>query len=192
VSVELGGAVGVAAVGALDGVILRRARVDDAADYAALMNDPAVYPGVLQLPWSDASVWRDRLAAPGGAAVPDLHLVAVYEHHVIGAAGLYVAAPHVRRRHAMTVWMTVAGPWQGRGVGTMLLGALCQHADRWVGALRLELTVYTDNAAAIALYRKFGFEIEGTHRAFAVRDGRYVDAHAMARLHPKPPAWSHA
>ena len=38
--------------------------------------------------------------------------------------------------------------------------------------LRIELTVYTDNAAAIALYRKFGFEIEGTHRAYALRDGR--------------------
>jgi len=49
------------------------------------------------------------------------------------------------------------------------------------------LTVYTDNAAAIALYRKFGFELEGTHRAYGLRDGRYADVHAMARLHPNPP-----
>ena len=53
--------------------------------------------------------------------------------------------------------------------------------------LRIELIVFTDNAAAIALYRKFGFELEGTHRAYALRDGRYVDALAMARLHPNPP-----
>jgi putative acetyltransferase len=49
------------------------------------------------------------------------------------------------------------------------------------------LTVYTDNAGAIALYRKFGFVDEGVHRAFALRDGVYVDALAMARLHPNPP-----
>ena len=45
----------------------------------------------------------------------------------------------------------------------------------------------SDNAAALRLYRKFGFEIEGTHRGFALRDG-IVDAYAMARLHPAPPA----
>jgi hypothetical protein len=32
------------------------------------------------------------------------------------------------------------------------------------------------NAAGIASYEKFGFEIEGTHRRFAFRDGEYVDA----------------
>jgi putative acetyltransferase len=52
--------------------------------------------------------------------------------------------------------------------------------------LCIELHVYTDNAAAIALYRKFGFEHEGTHRAYALRDGRCRHA-AMARLHPDPP-----
>ena len=31
------------------------------------------------------------------------------------------------------------------------------------------------------------FEIEGTYRGYAMRDGRYVDAYAMARLHPDPP-----
>jgi putative acetyltransferase len=41
-----------------------------------------------------------------------------------------------------------------------------------------------DNAAGIALYEKFGFEIEGTHRRFAFRDGEYVDAYSMARLKP--------
>ena len=66
--------------------------------------------------------------------------------------------------------------------------ALCDYADGWAQILRIELGVYTDNAPAIALYRAFGFEIEGTHRAYALRDGVYVDAHCMARLHPNPPA----
>jgi RimJ/RimL family protein N-acetyltransferase len=40
------------------------------------------------------------------------------------------------------------------------------------------------NATAIALYEKFGFEVEGTHRRFAFRKGEYVDAYSMARLKP--------
>ena len=40
------------------------------------------------------------------------------------------------------------------------------------------------NLAAMALYRKFGFTIEGTCRAYAFHDGQYVDAYLMARLNP--------
>ena len=64
------------------------------------------------------------------------------------------------------------------------MAALTEQADRWLGLRRIELTVWTDNAAAIALYERFGFEREGLHRAFALRDGEYVDALAMARLRP--------
>ena len=52
------------------------------------------------------------------------------------------------------------------------------------GVLRLELTVDTDNARALALYRKFGFQIEGTLRGYALGDGHYADVFTMARFHP--------
>jgi Dienelactone hydrolase and related enzymes len=65
--------------------------------------------------------------------------------------------------------------------------AMCDYADRWIGLLRLELSVYVDNDRAIALYRRFGFETEGRYRGYVLRDGVFVDAFAMARLHPAPP-----
>jgi putative acetyltransferase len=168
-------------------VQLRRARPSDAEDLAALMNDPAVYPGVLQLPFTGEDHWRKRLDEPGGAATADLHLVAVVDGRVVASAGVFAATPPVRRRHAMSLGIAIAGDWQGRGIGDQLMTALLRHADRWLGVLRLELTVWSDNARAIALYRRHGFEVEGTHRAYALRDGAYVDAIAMARLHPSPP-----
>ena len=75
----------------------------------------------------------------------------------------------------------------GRGVGNALLSELISLADNWLNLTRLELTVFCDNAAGLHLYGKLGFEIEGTHRAYALRNGVYVDSYSMARFHPSPP-----
>jgi putative acetyltransferase len=80
--------------------------------------------------------------------------------------------------------MSVRDDWQGRGIGTALMAAAVDLSDNWLNYTRLELTVYTDNAAALALYRRFGFEIEGTLRNYAFRGGRFIDAYTMARLAP--------
>ncbi|MBL8327264.1 MAG: GNAT family N-acetyltransferase [Rubrivivax sp.] len=156
-----------------------------------MMNDPLVFPGTMQLPYTEAAAWRTRLAEQsGGSAQMELHLAAVHDGRLIASAGLHPAGNAVRRRHAMGLGISVSGPWQGQGVGDLLMHALCEHADRWLGILRIELTVYADNARAIALYRRHGFETEGLMRAFALRDGAYVDTVAMARLRPGGPVAS--
>jgi ribosomal protein S18 acetylase RimI-like enzyme len=56
--------------------------------------------------------------------------------------------------------MAVARDWRGRGVGSALLAAGIDWA-RERGLHKLSLTVFPHNAAAIALYRTFGFVEEG-------------------------------
>jgi putative acetyltransferase len=63
---------------------------------------------------------------------------------------------------------------------------LLDAADNWLGIRRIQLTVYEDNAPAMHLYKRFGFVIEGKHQAYALRDGRYVDAYVMARISAPP------
>lgn len=87
----------------------------------------------------------------------------------------------------MNLGIAVASEAQGRGVGRALMQALCDWAVHWGQVLRIELTVFTDNVRAIALYRRFGFEQEGVHRGYALRNGRYADTYSMARLHPAQP-----
>lgn len=169
-------------------LLIRRATARDAAAFARTMGDAAVFPGTLQAPYTDETLWAARLAeslAPGKA---DLLLVAERDGQVVGSAGLHPVGASLRRRHAMMLGITVVGEAQGQGVGTALMQAMCDYADRWAQVLRIELDVFADNQRAIALYRKFGFEVEGTHRAYALRDGAYVDSLSMARLHPHPPA----
>lgn len=62
------------------------------------------------------------------------------------------------------------------------LQSVIDLADRWLNLSRLELSVYVDNAPAIALYEKCGFKREGRFERYAFREGSYADAIAMARV----------
>ena len=157
---------------------IRRAHPDDAEAIMAVYSSPRAMAGTLQLPFASAELWRRRLADQGQE---DFALVAEVKGEVVGNLGLHPAG-RARRRHAAGLGMAVRDDWQRRGVGTALMRAAIDLADNWLNYRRLELTVYTDNAAALALYRKFGFVVEGTLVAYAYRNGRYVDTYTMARL----------
>lgn len=168
-------------------ITVRRATTHDAAAMSRIMGEPGVLANLMQLPYSSEELWAARLAENALPGRLDLPLVAELGGQVVGCCGLHPAGPAARRRHVMMLGISVASAAQGCGVGSALMAAMCNYADRWMGVLRLELTVYADNEVAIRLYRKFGFEIEGLHRGYAMRDGAYVDAVAMARIHPNPP-----
>jgi putative acetyltransferase len=160
-------------------ITVRRAEVRDADTLCAIYASPKAMAGTLQLPFPSAELWRKRIAE---FPAEDYMLVAEANGDVVGNAGLHSMGRSARRRHVGYIGMAVRDDWQRKGVGTALMAAILDIADNWVGYRRLELTVYTDNEAAVALYRKFGFETEGTLREYSYRNGRYVDAYTMARL----------
>ena len=168
-------------------ISIRRATLTDAAAFARIMGDPAVYRGTMQLPYTNEAVWAARLAENDVPHRADLQLVAELDGTVVGNAGLHPVGPSARRRHAAMLGIAVAPQGQRQGVGSALMAAMCEQADRWLGLLRLELTVFVDNATAVRLYQRHGFVIEGTLRGYALRDGHYCDVFTMARLHPNPP-----
>jgi putative acetyltransferase len=160
-------------------IVIRRAEPGDYEAIRAVYSGPSAIRGTLQLPYPSAEQWRKRLAEPPEGMFA---LVACVEDEVIGQIGLHTFPHSPRRRHVGQLGMGVRDDWQGRGAGTALMEAAVDLADKWLNLERLELEVYTDNEPAVRLYKKFGFAIEGTLLRFAFRDGRYVDAYAMARL----------
>ena len=72
--------------------------------------------------------------------------------------------------------------WKNRGVASALMREMIEMCDNWLRVDRIELTVFVDNAPAIKVYKKYGFEIEGTGKKYALRNGEYVDAYYMARV----------
>ncbi len=89
-------------------------------------------------------------------------------------------------RHVATVGIAVAADVRGRGVGS----ALMTEAIRWARAMEVEklaLSVFPDNAAALALYRRFGFVEEGRLTGHSKKATGYRDEVLMGLwLIPKP------
>ncbi len=157
-------------------------RAAEPADYEAMRettSQPKAIRGTMQLPFPSAEMWKKRLLAyPEG----DHLLVAEVDGKVVGNISLHAAGKVARRRHAAAVGMIVHDAHHGKGVGSALLAAALDLADNWLQYSRVELTVFSDNEAAVALYKKFGFEIEGTFKQYVFRDGVLADVYAMARL----------
>jgi L-phenylalanine/L-methionine N-acetyltransferase len=166
----------------LAGLTIRAREPSDFEEIAALMNLPKVRWGTLRLPFTTKEQWRKMSEAP-----PDgmTCIVAELDETIVGIAS--VTQYKGRRSHVGGIGMSVHDEFCGRGIGSALLAALIDLSDNWLNLKRLELTVYIDNEPALRLYRKFGFEVEGTRRRDVFRDGHYVDSFFMARLRP---GWS--
>ena len=160
-------------------ITVRHTEPDDTEAIHRILSGTRAMAGTLQLPLRSVEGVRKRFSeTPEGL----YHLVACVEGEVVGHLGLETHPHRWRRRHVGCLGMAVRDDWQGRGVGTALMEAALDLADNWLNLTRIELQVYADNAAGIALYEKFGFEVEGTHRRYAFRGGAYVEAYPMARI----------
>ncbi|HEX2739440.1 MAG TPA: GNAT family N-acetyltransferase [Rubrobacter sp.] len=159
-------------------MVIRHSEPEDYRAVHLVYSSPRAMAETLGVPFASEQVWRKELARRRD---DNFSIVACVRDEVVGHLSLSVYM-NPRTRHAGHFGIAVRDDWQGKGVGTELMKACVDLADKWLGLTRLDLRVYVDNEPAISLYKTFGFEIEGTHKRFAFRDGEYVDALVMARL----------
>ncbi len=157
---------------------VRHSEPADAKAVKAIYTCKNAYTGTLQLPYPSDGIWEKRV---GNTPDNVYSLVAELDGKIVGNLGM-VVEPNARRRHVAGFGMGVHDDYQGQGVGTALVQAALELADDWLNLKRLELTVFCDNRAAIALYEKHGFVIEGEAKDYAFRAGEYVSVYFMARI----------
>jgi putative acetyltransferase len=162
----------------VDKIVIRHSEPADARGIQAIYAQPNAYSGTLQLPYPSENAWESKIGN-----LPDniYSLVALIDDRVVGNIGFEVYTKQ-RRRHAGTLGMGVHDDFQNKGVGTALLTAMLDLTDNWLNIQRIEITVYIDNEAAIALYKKFNFTIEGQSPMYAFRNGEYIDVYHMGRI----------
>lgn len=156
---HVGGAIerplaGEAAADAVEGVHLRPLAWADVTRVAALEAElfgaSAWTMGMLTEELRGTGRWYVA-AQPDGEGVPK---------PLVGYAGIWYDGEHA---HVMTIG--VEGANRRRGIGQLLLTALTDRA-RELGAVSMLLEVAVDNDAAIALYRRAGFEQIGLRKRY--------------------------
>ena len=109
-----------------------------------------------------------------------LLLVAELDHCLIALANA-TGQPHPAKQGVLEIALGVRAAYHRRGVGWLMLAAI----ERWAignGAHRLQLIVARENVAAVSLYRKTGFRVEGLLRRSGILNGQFVDEFLMAKL----------
>ncbi|XZG71264.1 GNAT family N-acetyltransferase [Chitinibacteraceae bacterium HSL-7] len=159
-------------------IYIRRADISDAESVKSIYECPSVYSATLQIPFPSLETWKKRCSdAPQGY----YSFVAEVDGQVVGQLGLETYQ-NPRRKHVSGIGMGVKDSHQGQGIGSKLLSTAIELAESWLNISRIELSVYTDNEAAIHLYKKHGFFIEGESAHFAYRNGKYASVYHMAKI----------
>ncbi|UUV17995.1 GNAT family N-acetyltransferase [Fusobacteria bacterium ZRK30] len=84
-----------------------------------------------------------------------------------------------RTKHAGEFGISVLKDYWGNRIGYNLLSHLIEWVKDNKAIKKINLEVREDNKSAIALYKKLGFELEGTIRKNFFADGKYYDSHVM-------------
>lgn len=161
-----------------DEIVIRPLRPEDAADLHEAERHPDVAHPLLLTPFVELVETRSFVKG----SRPNRHfLVAEMKGRAVGSA-ILVQKTRARMMHSGTLGLMVHHDHWGQGIGYLLMEAILEVADRWLDLQRVELSVLSENRAAIRLYEKHGFTVEGRRRRYVFGDGRWLDDFVMARL----------
>lgn len=159
-------------------ITIRAAESEDYPSIAQIYDHPLVVEQSSQRPYLGVEKISEMFVAQRENVIV---VVAETSGTIVGYLAVHLNSKP-RARHVAAISMAVHPDHQGLGVGSELMAKAIELADQWLNLVRLELTVYADNRAAIHLYRKYGFEVEGEARWASFKAGSYANLLYMARL----------
>ncbi|HEX2985714.1 MAG TPA: GNAT family N-acetyltransferase [Caproiciproducens sp.] len=95
---------------------------------------------------------------------------AVIDGKIVANSGFNPVSKLEKCKHRAEFGISIQKEYWGLGIGSHIMAAILETAHK-AGYEQVELDVVTDNERAIALYKKFGFNIFGTNeKAFRCRN----------------------
>jgi len=163
-------------------IYLRPLEPSDAEMLAACNNDPEVRLSFFTHTPTNLHQTADRIRGfygPGADYLP----FAICDRSDDVAFG--VTALHrldlVSRAAVFSICITDPA-FRGRGLAYPATQLMMQYAFNVLNLNRVQLHVWTGNAAGLRVYEKAGFQREGTLREAMRHDGKYCDFHVMGML----------
>lgn len=108
-------------------------------------------------------------------------IVAVVDGKIIGAASV-TSIQKRKLKHVATLGIVLKKEFCGLGIGGILIDNLISWSMQNGITKKITLLTRCDNYNAIELYKKKGFEIEGTLRKDNYENGMYYDVYTMGLL----------
>lgn len=103
------------------------------------------------------------------ASPKEIEICAVVDGKIVGTAGIEAVGSKDKVKHRAELGIAILQAYWGMGIGRALMEA-CIECARTAGYAQLELDVVAENEAALALYKKVGFEEYGRNpRGFCSR-----------------------
>ncbi len=164
-------------------MIIRQIETADAEQFIQLVQQVEREAAYMLFEPGERNTPVEQLRERIKAVAQDEHsaiFLAEKENHLAGYL-MAIGGNANRNRHTIYLVVGVLDEYRGQGIGTKLF----EQLEKWAteqSVRRMELTVVTRNEAGLALYKKRGFEIEGTKRDSLLIHGEYLDEYYMAKL----------
>ena len=166
-------------------LLIREAEPKDAAELVAFLNRVSLETdftsldgdGIL-LTSEEMEIFLNKQASSDN----QITLLAFLNDKIAGIVNI-TADQRKRVRHIGDLFIVIGKKYWNNGLGSFLLEEVVEWAQASGILRRLQLTVQTRNQAAVHLYQKHGFVIEGRQeRGAYIEEGDFIDVYLMGRL----------
>jgi RimJ/RimL family protein N-acetyltransferase len=161
-------------------IYLSPMNTEDAEQYTAWLNDPAVAGNLGQYARAISLVGEQKALEEMAAGDHNYAIVGFLDDRLIGNISL-MEINGVQRTAELGMFIGEDSD-RGKGIGTEAIRLLLTYGFQWLNLQNIMLTVHADNARAIACYRKAGFTEFGRRRGACFKDGQCVDLVYMDML----------
>lgn len=166
----------------MNNIEIRERNIDDVnrfCEFLLKLDDEAEF---MLFEKGERNISKERLQKNIESVINDGNMcyVALDNDKIIGYI-IVVRENFIRTKHVAVVVTGIVEEYCSKGIGYLLFQNIIEWA-KISKVKRLELTVITENKRAINLYKKCGFEIEGTRKASTLKNGKYYDEFYMAKI----------